>query len=104
MWKAGKLGAVHATGMPAPNRSHFAAMEAIAHAVPHYWAIDAWQQVIVQNVQGLLQPGSYSCIRGNDYPYANFLPSFPASAWYHKRLPADLQAMGGSVVQRLGPS
>ena len=27
-WTAGKMAAVHATGLPAPNRSHFAAMEA----------------------------------------------------------------------------
>jgi carboxypeptidase C (cathepsin A) len=28
----------------------------------------------------------------NDQPYIDFLPSFAASAWYHKKLPADLQA------------
>ena len=27
LWKAGRMAAVHATGLPAPNRSHFAAME-----------------------------------------------------------------------------
>ena len=32
MWQAGKLAAVHATGLPAPNRSHFAAMEEIEDA------------------------------------------------------------------------
>jgi carboxypeptidase C (cathepsin A) len=30
---------------------------------------------------------------GNDLPYALFLPSYAAIAWYHQRLPADLQAM-----------
>lgn len=29
--------------------------------------------------------------RGNDLPYLMFLPSFTASAWYHKKLPQDLQ-------------
>jgi carboxypeptidase C (cathepsin A) len=29
--------------------------------------------------------------RGNDLPYALFLPSFTATAWYHKKLPPDLQ-------------
>jgi carboxypeptidase C (cathepsin A) len=29
---------------------------------------------------------------GNDLPYALFLPSYTAAAWYHKRLPKDLQA------------
>ena len=30
---------------------------------------------------------------GNDYPYVNFLPTFAATAWYHKRLAPDLQAL-----------
>lgn len=29
---------------------------------------------------------------GNDLPYILFLPTYTATAWYHKRLPADLQA------------
>jgi carboxypeptidase C (cathepsin A) len=29
--------------------------------------------------------------RGNDLPYALFLPSYTAAAWYHKKLPKDLQ-------------
>ncbi len=28
---------------------------------------------------------------GNDLPYILYLPSFTAAAWYHKKLPADLQ-------------
>ncbi len=34
LWNAGKLAAVHATGLPAPNRSHFAAMEEVEDADP----------------------------------------------------------------------
>jgi carboxypeptidase C (cathepsin A) len=30
---------------------------------------------------------------GNDLPYLLFLPTYTATAWYHKRLPADLQAL-----------
>ncbi len=30
---------------------------------------------------------------GNDLPYLLFLPSYTATAWYHKALPADLQAL-----------
>lgn len=30
--------------------------------------------------------------KGNDLPYVLFLPSYTATAWYHKRLPAELQA------------
>jgi carboxypeptidase C (cathepsin A) len=29
---------------------------------------------------------------GNDLPYSLFLPTYTATAWYHKKLPADLQA------------
>lgn len=29
---------------------------------------------------------------GNDLPYALFLPSYTATAWYHKKLPSDLQS------------
>jgi carboxypeptidase C (cathepsin A) len=29
--------------------------------------------------------------RGNDLPYVLFLPTYAAIAWYHKRLPADVQ-------------
>jgi uncharacterized protein (DUF1501 family) len=34
MWTAGKVAAVQATGLPAPNRSHFAAMEEVEDANP----------------------------------------------------------------------
>ncbi len=29
--------------------------------------------------------------KGNDLPYSLFLPTYTATAWYHKKLPADLQ-------------
>jgi carboxypeptidase C (cathepsin A) len=31
--------------------------------------------------------------RGNDLPYVLFLPTYAAIAWYHKRLPPDVQGM-----------
>ncbi|MFC4785160.1 DUF1501 domain-containing protein [Nocardioides sp. MAHUQ-72] len=34
LWESGRLAAVHATGLPAPNRSHFAAMEEVEDANP----------------------------------------------------------------------
>ncbi len=34
MWDAGSFGAVHAVGLPAPNRSHFEAMEQVEDADP----------------------------------------------------------------------
>ena len=30
--------------------------------------------------------------QGNDLPYPLFLPTYAATAWYHKKLPADLQS------------
>lgn len=42
LWRAGKVAAVHATGMPAVNRSHFAAMEALEDADPGSSARVGW--------------------------------------------------------------
>jgi carboxypeptidase C (cathepsin A) len=39
--------------------------------------------------------------RGNDLPYALFLPSYTAAAWYHKKLPKDLQ---GDLEKAIGES
>ena len=38
---------------------------------------------------------------GNDLPYALFLPSYTATAWYHKKLPKDLQ---GDLEKAVGES
>ncbi len=37
---------------------------------------------------------------GNDLPFLTYLPSYAAAAWYHKRLPADLQQAGLAAVLR----
>lgn len=42
LWKAGRLAAVHATGLPAPNRSHFAAMEEVEDADPGSSVRSGW--------------------------------------------------------------
>jgi uncharacterized protein (DUF1501 family) len=42
LWRAGKVAAVHATGLPVPNRSHFAAMEAVEDADPGSAARVGW--------------------------------------------------------------
>ncbi len=39
--------------------------------------------------------------RGNDLPFALYLPSFTAAAWYHKKLPKDLQ---GDLEKAIGES
>ncbi len=43
-------------------------------------------------ISSVLNFETISFSAGNDLPYALFLPSYTASAWYHKKLPADLQA------------
>ena len=52
MWKAGKLGAVHATGMRIPNRSHFAAMEVVEDADPGSAARIGWLNRLVGTMPG----------------------------------------------------
>ena len=47
MWTAGKLAAVHATGLPAPNRSHFAAMEEVEDADPGSAVREGWLNRLV---------------------------------------------------------
>jgi uncharacterized protein (DUF1501 family) len=42
LWNAGRLAAVHATGLPAPNRSHFAAMEEVEDADPGSTVRSGW--------------------------------------------------------------
>ena len=39
----------------------------------------------------VLNFGTISFGNGNDLPYALYLPSYTALAWYHKKLPPDLQ-------------
>jgi len=43
-------------------------------------------------VSAVLDFSTISFNPGNDMPYICFLPSETAAAWYHKKLPADLQA------------
>ncbi|MDQ3484534.1 MAG: DUF1501 domain-containing protein [Actinomycetota bacterium] len=42
LWESGRLAAVHATGLPAPNRSHFAAMEEVEDAAPGSETRSGW--------------------------------------------------------------
>ena len=42
LWQDGRLAAVHATGLPAPNRSHFSAMEEVEDADPGSSARVGW--------------------------------------------------------------
>ena len=42
-------------------------------------------------ISTILNFQSYRFDPGNDLPYLLFLPTYTATAWYHKRLPPDLQ-------------
>jgi uncharacterized protein (DUF1501 family) len=52
MWNAGTLAAVHATGMAVPNRSHFAAMEAIEDAAPGSRERNGWLNRLLGELPG----------------------------------------------------
>jgi uncharacterized protein (DUF1501 family) len=52
MWNAGSLAAVHATGMAVPNRSHFAAMEAIEDAAPGSTERNGWLNRLLGELPG----------------------------------------------------
>lgn len=43
-------------------------------------------------VSSVLNFGTISFASGHDLPYALFLPTYTATAWYHKKLPNDLQS------------
>ncbi len=57
------------------------------------------QQVHRMNLNGIMLVSTvlnFQTIRpgeGNDLPYVLFLPTYTATAWYHKKLPADLQKL-----------
>lgn len=56
------------------------------------------QQNVGMNLNGImllstvLNFGTISFDQGNDLPYILFLPTYTATAWYHKKLPNDLMA------------
>ena len=47
LWNSGKMAAVHATGLPVPNRSHFSAMEEVEDADPGSKARIGWLNRLV---------------------------------------------------------
>lgn len=52
LWTAGRLAAVHATGLASPNRSHFAAMEAVEDADPGSSARSGWLNRLIGTEPG----------------------------------------------------
>ncbi|WP_139980210.1 DUF1501 domain-containing protein [Nocardioides litoris] len=56
LWDAGKMAAVHATGLPSPNRSHFSAMEELEDADPGSPARVGWLNRLVGRDGGAGSP------------------------------------------------
>lgn len=52
MWRAGKAAAIHATGLPVANRSHFSAMEELEDAAPGSSARVGWLNRLVGTTPG----------------------------------------------------
>src|SRR5450755_3520261 len=50
-------------------------------------------------ISSVLNFGTISFDRGNDLPYVLFLPTYTATAWYHKKLPADLMASQSKALE-----
>jgi carboxypeptidase C (cathepsin A) len=70
----------------------------LAHELQDAHGIELNGIVLISSILDYMTKGY---VPGNNVPYAVFLPSFTATAWYHKKLPADLQALGlkGAVEQ-----
>ena len=50
-------------------------------------------------ISSILNFGTVSFDRGNDLPFVMYLPTYTATAWFHHKLPADLQRLPlGEVV------
>jgi uncharacterized protein (DUF1501 family) len=56
LWNGGQMAAVHATGLPVPNRSHFAAMEALEDADPGSAARIGWLNRLVSRDSEFVNP------------------------------------------------
>ena len=56
LWSSGKLGWVHASGLPAPNRSHFSAMEELEDAEPGSATRTGWLNRLIGLPDGESSP------------------------------------------------
>ncbi|HUE04946.1 MAG TPA: hypothetical protein VMR62_35680 [Bryobacteraceae bacterium] len=50
-------------------------------------------------ISAVLNFETISFDRGNDLPYILFLPTYTATAWYHKKLPPDLMASQSKAIE-----
>jgi len=80
LWNGGKLAAVHATGLPAPNRSHFAAMEEVEDADPGSAARVGWLNRLI-GVDTNASPLQAFSVSGGVAPTSLAGPQPFLSAW-----------------------
>ena len=92
-WTAGKVAAVHATGLPAPNRSHFAAMEEVEDANPWSSVRSGWlNRLVGTDADAGPQPTASATAR-------TAVPANPALALTKTgALPAGSTGRAGDVV------
>ena len=57
LWQAGKVAAVHASGLPVRNRSHFSAMEQLEDANPGSTRREGWLNRLI-GADGITSPGA----------------------------------------------
>jgi uncharacterized protein (DUF1501 family) len=79
LWTNGTLAAVHATGLPAPNRSHFAAMEAVEDADPGSAARSGWLNRLIGTTGGSSPLQGFN-LAGGVTPTSLFGPAATMSA------------------------
>jgi len=90
LWTSGRLAAVHATGLPAPNRSHFAAMEAVEDADPGSTARSGWLNRLIGTAPGSSPLQGFN-LSGGVTPTSLFgpQPTMSASAVERVELPGE---------------
>ncbi len=80
LWSSGRLAAVHATGLPAPNRSHFAAMEEVEDADPGSTVRSGWLNRLIGQDDGRTSPLQAFSVGGGVPPASLYGPADYISA------------------------
>lgn len=80
LWQAGRLAAVHATGLPTPNRSHFSAMEEVEDADPGSTVRTGWLNRLI-GTDASRSPLQGFNVGGGVVPTSLFDPQEVISAW-----------------------
>ena len=86
-WTAGKMAAVHATGLPAPNRSHFAAMEEVEDANPGSAVRSGWLNRLIG-----------TDVDANPLQALNLAGGVPPAALYGPQPVMSASSVGGMAI------